>query len=54
MMKHRDRVCLCKRRYPTEQAALASIARSGTKYPLYPYRCKYCSEWHISKRKPQT
>lgn len=54
MMKRKDRACLCKRRYSTEQEALASIQRSGVRLPLYAYNCRYCGQWHISKRKPQT
>ncbi len=57
-MKPEDRSCLTKRRFPTEVDALlaagAYIARKAKRgkpfWRLYAYHCKYCGQWHITKR----
>ena len=41
-------VCIRKRRYPSEQDALAMVNR--THLPLRPYRCERCRQFHLTSR----
>lgn len=53
-MRQIDRECLCKRRFDTKEEALESIAKSGSKFPLYVYKCRFGDHWHKTKHRPQT
>jgi hypothetical protein len=39
--------CDAKSTFPSRGKALRFIHRSG--YPLEPYRCVVCGEWHLTK-----
>jgi hypothetical protein len=52
-MREEDKMCLCKIRFPTIDAARVkaqNIRRSGgTPFKLYAYRCPYCDNYHLTK-----
>jgi hypothetical protein len=53
-MKRVDRECLCKRRFDSEQECLDSIAKSGSRIPLFAYKCSFGDHWHKTKHQPPT
>jgi hypothetical protein len=53
-----DRMCLCKRRFDTEEAARAEIEVIAKgpqarwhKAPLRSYKCPHGEHWHIAKER---
>jgi len=46
------RSCSSKDGYRTEQEARAHIAMNGMTGSLFTYRCTYCDDWHLTRRKP--
>jgi hypothetical protein len=47
-LRTRPGICQRKRRYPSEDAALEVAARAP--FPLRPYRCDLCREFHLTSR----
>ena len=47
-MRTRLSVCARKARFPTEEEALAVAQRAS--YPLRPYRCERCRQFHLTGR----
>jgi hypothetical protein len=47
-MRTRLSICAKKARYPTEADAL-TIARQAP-FPLHPYRCDRCQQFHLTSR----
>lgn len=47
-MRTRLSICNRKRRFGSEQDALAAIADAGI--PLRPYRCDRCRHYHLTSR----
>jgi hypothetical protein len=47
-MRTRLSVCTRKARYPSEADALAVAARAD--FPLRPYRCDRCWQFHLTSR----
>lgn len=47
-MRTRLSICRKKARYPSEQDALAAALRAD--FPLRPYRCDRCGQFHLTSR----
>lgn len=53
-----DRIQSCsgKKKYKSKEVALIQKPKIGrqTGYILYPYKCRYCSNWHLGHNKEST
>lgn len=47
-MRTRPGICARKKRFESEEAALAVASRAP--FPLRPYRCELCHDWHLTGR----
>lgn len=47
-MRTRPGICRRKARYASEKAALEVAAKAP--FPLRPYRCGLCRNWHLTSR----
>lgn len=47
-MRTRLGICLKKARYASQSEALTAAARAG--FPLRPYRCGLCRQFHLTSR----
>jgi hypothetical protein len=47
-MRTRPRICHRKSRYESDTDALAAAEKAP--FPLRPYRCELCREWHLTSR----
>lgn len=47
-MRTRLSICHKKARYPTKAEALLVACRAS--YPLHPYRCDRCEQFHLTSR----
>ena len=47
-MRTRQSICIKKARYASEAGALAVAA--GADFPLRPYRCERCWQFHLTSR----
>lgn len=47
-MRTRPGICQRKARYVSEEAALDAAAKAP--FPLRPYRCELCRDWHLTSR----
>jgi len=47
-MRTRLSICAKKKRYPSEEDALAAAQRAD--FPLRPYRCDRCQKFHLTSR----
>ena len=45
-----ERSCESKDRYPTREQARAVAAMNGMADVLYTYQCRYCGDWHLTRR----
>lgn len=45
------RSCTSKDGYRTENEARAHAAMNGMSGVLFTYRCTYCDDWHLTRRK---
>jgi hypothetical protein len=45
------RSCTSKDGYRTESEARAHAAMNGMSGALHTYRCTYCDDWHLTRRK---
>jgi hypothetical protein len=47
-MRTRQSICIKKARYPSVEDALLIAQRAS--YPLHPYRCDRCQQFHLTSR----
>lgn len=45
-----ERSCASKDRYPTRENARAVAAMNGMADVLFTYQCRYCGDWHLTRR----
>jgi hypothetical protein len=46
------RSCASKDGYRSEAEARAHAAMNGMSGKLFAYHCRYCDEWHLTRRRP--
>jgi hypothetical protein len=46
------RSCGTKDGYRSDAEARAHAAMNGMSGVLFTYRCSYCEQWHLTRRKP--
>ncbi len=49
----RTRSCDGKDAYPSDAHARAVAAMNGLSGALFTYRCRYCEQWHLTRRREQ-